>query len=141
MPNEVKAIMCDIDGTLAHGIMVTRKPYEWHKVDTDTLDETVADLLGALYADGYKIILMSGRDSVCRGRTQDWLHLNSVLYDDLFMRAEGDNREDSVIKRELYDQNVRGKYDVRFVLDDRNRVVDMWRSLGLKCFQVAPGDF
>jgi hypothetical protein len=27
------------------------------------------------------------------------------------------------------------------VLDDRNRVVRMWRGLGLLCCQVAPGAF
>ena len=26
-------------------------------------------------------------------------------------------------------------------LDDRNKVVDMWREIGLTCFQVAPGGF
>ena len=34
-----------------------------------------------------------------------------------------------------------GNYNVKFVLDDRNRVVEMWRSLGLTCLQVADGDF
>ena len=27
------------------------------------------------------------------------------------------------------------------VADDRQKVVDMWREIGLTCFQVAPGDF
>ena len=27
------------------------------------------------------------------------------------------------------------------VLDDRDRVVKMWRDLGLTCFQVAQGNF
>ena len=31
--------------------------------------------------------------------------------------------------------------DVFLVVDDRNKVVDMWRSLGLTVFQVAEGDF
>jgi hypothetical protein len=30
---------------------------------------------------------------------------------------------------------------VAMVFDDRNQVVDMWRSNGLTCFQVAKGDF
>ena len=32
------------------------------------------------------------------------------------------------------------EYVVSSVSDDI-KVVDMWRSLGLTCFQVAPGDF
>lgn len=51
------------------------------------------------------------------------------------------NRKDVVIKRELFDRYIRDNYQVLFVLDDRNQVVDMWRELGLKCLQVAPGDF
>ena len=31
--------------------------------------------------------------------------------------------------------------DVFLVVDDRQKVVNMWRDLGLTCVQVAPGDF
>lgn len=54
----------------------------------------------------------------------------------------GDNRKDSIVKRELYEKYIEGKYLIRFVLDDRNQMVDMWRNeLGLKCLQVAEGNF
>ncbi len=33
------------------------------------------------------------------------------------------------------------KDSVFMVVDDRQKVVDMWRDLGLTVFQVAPGDF
>jgi len=59
----------------------------------------------------------------------------------LFMRAEGDMRKDSIIKQELFEKRVKDLYYVWFVLVDRGQVVNMWRSLGLTCFQVAPGDF
>ena len=59
----------------------------------------------------------------------------------LFMRASGDTRKDEIVKLELFDAHVRGKYDVRLVLDDRDRVVRMWRSIGLTCLQVADGEF
>jgi predicted kinase len=132
------AVICDIDGTLAH--MTDRSPYDWSRVDEDTVDRVVRSIFNGQL--GVRKILLSGRDSVCREATERWLYLNSVDYDDLFMRAEGDNRKDSVVKRELFDEHIRDKYNVLFVLDDRNQVVDMWRDeLGLKCFQVAPGDF
>jgi hypothetical protein len=41
----------------------------------------------------------------------------------------------------LFEENMRGKYYIEYVLDDRNQVVDMWRSIGLICLQVAEGDF
>jgi hypothetical protein len=59
----------------------------------------------------------------------------------VFMRATGDQRKDSIIKQELFDRHILGKYNIKFVLDDRNQVVNMWRSLGLTVFQVAEGDF
>jgi hypothetical protein len=31
--------------------------------------------------------------------------------------------------------------DVVCVFDDRQKVVDMWRDMGLTCMQVAPGNF
>ncbi|MBJ8343960.1 polynucleotide kinase [Antrihabitans sp. YC2-6] len=136
-------VLCDIDGTLAH--MTTRQrfgklaPYAWKFVGEDELDLTVYGLLCDLRT---PVVLMSGRDDVCRPETEAWLTKNGVEYEFLLMRPAGDTRKDSVIKRELYEQHVKGKYNVRLVLDDRNQVVDMWRNeLGLRCLQVAEGDF
>ena len=44
-------------------------------------------------------------------------------------------------KEEIYESNIRDKYSIWGVFDDRNSVVDMWRSKGLTCFQVYYGDF
>jgi hypothetical protein len=57
------------------------------------------------------------------------------------LAARNDNRPDEVIKLELYKLHVEPDYKILFVLDDRNKVVDMWRDNGLKCLQVANGDF
>ena len=57
------------------------------------------------------------------------------------MRKAGDQRSDAIVKREIYEQQIRGKFNVHCVFDDRQSVVDLWRSLGLSCFQVADGDF
>lgn len=132
------AILCDIDGTLAH--MVSRGPFDWGCVGEDILDDSVKCALDAMKLVG-QIILLSGRDGVCRPETEEWLERHGVKYDLLIMRAEGDNRKDSIVKRELFDSHIRDKYQVSFVLDDRNQVVEMWRQMGLKCFQVADGNF
>lgn len=132
------AILCDIDGTLAH--MKDRSPYDWGRVDTDEVDPTIKNLLDVL-KDKYFIILVSGRDEVCREKTEKWLRGNDITYGMLLMRPEGDIRKDSIIKRELFETHIRPYYNVELVLDDRNQVVEMWRSLGLKCLQVAEGDF
>lgn len=57
------------------------------------------------------------------------------------MRPAGNMEKDSVIKRRLYEEHIKGTYNVAYVIDDRNQVVEMWRSLGLRCLQVANGDF
>lgn len=133
-----RAIMCDIDGTIAH--IGDRSPYDWHKVREDTPDQIIIDLLRRY--DNRIIILVSGRDSVCRAETMEWLKDNRVPFHHLFMRTEGDNRKDSIVKRELFDSNIRENFNVEFVLDDRNQVVNMWRNeLGLMVLQVAEGDF
>jgi hypothetical protein len=86
---------------------------------------------------------MSGRDEGAgRAITEEWLHKHAavpVTY--LYMRPAGDTRPDEIVKRELYFQHVDMAYNVEFVLDDRNKVVDMWRELGLPCLQVAEGAF
>lgn len=133
-----EAIICDIDGTLAH--MDGRSPYDESGVLSDKPDDQIIKLVNFLSGDR-KIILMSGRHDSCKGDTVEWLGNHGVIYDKLFMRKTGDDRKDWIIKYELFNENIRGKYNVSFVLDDRNRVVDMWRRIGLKCLQVAPGDF
>ncbi len=134
-----KAILVDIDGTLAH--MIDRKPYEWNRVGEDTFNETVGAIVELEYLDTTRIIVMSGRDGSCRQQTIDWLVENKVPFDSLHMRAAGDMRKDSIVKRELFDAHVAGKFYVKYVLDDRDQVVEMWREMGLICLQVAPGDF
>ena len=141
-PGKPKAFLVDIDGTLAH-MNDKRGPFDWNKVGLDDLDEVIAEIVSMLMINNepYNIIVMSGRDEVCRPQTEEWLNRHGVPYDHLFMRPEKDMRKDSIVKRELFDKHVRHRFQVEFVLDDRNQVVDMWRSLGLTCLQVAPGNF
>lgn len=57
------------------------------------------------------------------------------------MRPAGDKRRDDIIKAEIFDQHIRGHHNILLVLDDRDSVVKMWRSMGLTCLQVAEGNF
>lgn len=132
------AIICDIDGTLAH--MDGRSPYDWKRVGEDKVDEEIRGIL-ALYRLFAEIIIVSGRDGSCVQETKDWLSENGIDYDALYMRSANDSRKDNIVKREIFDNHIRDQYNIRFVLDDRNQVVEMWRDLGLKCYQVADGDF
>lgn len=134
-----KIYLFDIDGTLAQ--MSDRSPFEWKKVGDDDPRRQVVLTAQALAMAGYEIVVMSGRDSVCRDETIAWLELYDIPFVDLFMREEGDMRKDNIVKQELFDKHIRDFYDVVAVFDDRQQVVDMWREMGVDCFQVAPGDF
>lgn len=137
-------VIFDIDGTLA--LHVARGPYEFEKVETDAVNEWVAGV-HALYMlkrerQQLEIILLSGRKGEFREHTERWLTKHQLFYSELHMRPVDDpGRPDDVVKLELFDQHIRGRYNVEAVFDDRNRVVNLWRRLGLGCAQVADGAF
>lgn len=150
-PGAPKAVLCDIDGTIAH-MKDLRGPFDWKRVGVDEPDLNVMQILTwirmGMLADyewsrleNAKVILMSGRDEVCRQETIDWCASWDFVYDALFMRPQGDMRPDNIVKAELFDNHIRDNYDVVGVFDDRNQVVDMWRMMGLTVCQVAEGNF
>ncbi len=62
---------------------------------------------------------------------------------DLLMRAPGDSRRDSIVKRELYEKHIKGKYNVVAVFDDRPSVIrECWQALGFtdRIFNVGSGE-
>lgn len=138
-----RCVLVDIDGTVA--AMGNRSPFDWHKVGVDTPKWPIINLVKALRASGYAIVFFSGRDSVCREETIAWLNQYFDWQEseyELFMRSERDNRKDAIIKQELFEKHIVGRYYVELVVDDRQQVVDMWRrTLGLTCVQVDYGDF
>lgn len=140
LPELEEVILCDLDGTLAH-MNGKRGPFEWLRTDVDDLDEIVAKSIKDHMALGQKIIFMSGRDEEGRVPTENWLEFYGFKYHALYMRKKGDFRKDNIIKEELYNEHIKGKFNVRHVYDDRQQVVDMWRALGIKVYQVAKGDF
>jgi predicted kinase len=137
--NLSSAIVVDIDGTLA--TMKNRSPYEWHRVGEDEPVKAVIDAVKAARAFGDSIIIMSGRDGSCRSITENWLKEHVGFYDAFYMRTEGDMRKDDLVKYELFNTYIRDKFHVKYILDDRDQVIAMWRDLGLAAFQVNYGDF
>ncbi|MEU9112330.1 AAA family ATPase [Streptomyces sp. NPDC048483] len=134
------AVMCDIDGTLA--IRGDRGPYDFSRCGEDLLNVSVRDALRSFRsADGDVLVLLSGRGEEHRERTEEWLQRHEVPYDELWMRAAGDGRRDDVVKAELFDRHVRHRFAVRVSLDDRDRVVAVWRRMGLPTWQVNYGNF
>jgi predicted kinase len=133
------AVLFDIDGTLA--LMNGRNPYDASTCEYDLLNKPVFDALRRYQKDGYKIIIFSGRKDIYLEQTNNWFKKHGITCDLFAMRKDGDDREDSIIKHELFMNHVLGKYNVEVVYDDRMRVVDMWRDMGLTVFQVNEGNF
>jgi predicted kinase len=139
-PDLPPAILVDIDGTVA--LMGSRSPYDWHRVGEDVPNQAVIDAVRAMHSAGNAIVFCTGRDEDARRETEAWLELFvGVPYEGLLMRPRGDSRRDSVVKQELFEQDIRDRWRIVGVFDDRQHVVRMWRSLGLTVFQVAEGDY
>jgi predicted kinase len=139
-PELPEVIICDIDGTIA--LMNGRGPYELDKVHTDVPNFPVSSLVDILNNLDHKVVFMSGRGEESRTDTTNWLWNELGFEPELYMRAAGDMRPDWIVKYELFQEHIEGKYSVWFVLDDRDQVIDLWRrKLGLPTFQVADGDF
>ena len=147
----------DLDGTLAdcqnrvHILAEKDDPNRWRRFYAACVYDTpiypVLDTMERLMQAGAEVWIFSGRSAEVRRETEHWLLLHTLfmaheLETALTMRDEGDHRADDIVKGEWVD----GMLDVdraRLVaaFDDRDRVVAMWRSRGIQCFQVAPGDF
>ena len=165
-----KTIIFDLDGTLANietRVKMSKKSngkMDWdvffdpNNIETDKPNHTVISMAKLYYDAGYKIMIFSGRNDRSFDATVDWLKKHNVPFHNLVMRpdkfkdkswpiADGNPATpdmrfmpDEILKKKMLDLFV-DIDDVFMTVDDRQKVVDMWRGLGLTCFQVAPGDF
>jgi len=164
-------VIFDLDGTLANIDVRRDKSLkpngrlDWEIfaaptsiMDWDTPNDTVIKMAQLFKDDGFKIVIFSGRNDRSFFSTKDWLNIHRVPFDLLVMRpdkfksnswpiAEGNPATsemrfmpDEILKKAMLDTFV-DIDDVFLVVDDRDKVVKMWRDLGLNTFQVAPGDF
>jgi hypothetical protein len=159
-------IICDLDGTIAnieHRLHYIKGPHkDWDSFNKacvdDTVNKDVREILWNMYDAGRDlsghpdlravsdrtVYFFSGRSDVVRKETEEWLREHVVapsMCDDLdrpklFMRKEGDFRNDVEVKREMIHSLNITPDDVLCILDDRQGVVDMWRQEGFRCLQV-----
>lgn len=133
-----ECIIVDVDGTLAHiDSKNPRSPYDGSRAHEDLMDDAVANVAGMAYQNGYKVIILTGRSEEHLEITKQWLELNGVNYDEIYTRADGDTRKDTIVKEELFRTHVLPRFYTKYVIDDRPAVCRMWRSMGLKTLQVG----
>lgn len=149
----------DIDGTLAdcsHRLSAIQMPAglvhfdpgetDW-KPDWDKFyslcdkDEPIEDVCRVCRELHLPIIYITGRSYKTREKTAKWLKDNDLPNGLIFFRGPTDYRPDYIVKHEIYERHIKDRYNVLGVFEDRDQVVQMWRALGLTCFQVANGNY
>lgn len=150
------AIITDRDGTLAsvaHVAPQDQSNDSWNAYNAAmAFDAVVPSVLGTLEwarrtMPDVTIIMTSGRaggdfpgDVRRRRQMEDWILKHQLPIDALLMRKGGDQRRDSIVKREMFEQSIEPQFDVLFAIDDRPQVCDLWRDLGIPLLQVTdPG--
>ena len=147
-------IIFDLDGTLAlidKRRELSTKPNG--KIDFDKLHDPslikhdkpnwpVIKIAQLFAEQEFKIVIFSGRSDKTATATLSWLSQNKVPFNKLVMRPQNTMGfvPDEILKKDMLDNHV-DISDIFMVVDDRQKVVDMWRSLGLICIQVAEGNF
>ena len=140
-------ILCDLDGTLCdirHRLQYAQgETKNWTAffsgISGDTIYDDVMTKLIGFFDQGYEIILVSARPDTYRQETTQWLADNDVPYLTLIMRKGGDKREDSVVKQQILDTYFPDRSVIYKVIDDRPRVIRMWRDNGLDVIDVGDG--
>jgi len=162
-PHKIKhmkkdVVIFDLDGTLAliddrralatkpNGKMDWDTFFDPDNIKLDLPNDPVIQMAQTLDAQGFKIVIFSGRSKATKDVTADWLDKHNVPFHIMKMRPTGHPwafMPDDKLKQGWLDDIFSGdqKNRILCVFDDRQKVVDMWRNNGLTCFQVAPGDF
>jgi hypothetical protein len=139
----------DIDGTLSscsHRLhLIHKEPKDWPGFFAAAVDDQpiweVITVARALHDAKNTIVIMTGRPESSRLLTAQWLNKYRVPLGPLLMRAEGDHREDYVVKAELLGDPVFLGGKLGGIFEDRQQNVDMFREKGLKVFQVDKGAY
>lgn len=147
------AIVCDLDGTLCNvdhrlhhvrteeGVKKNWKAFFDNLMD-DKPNQWCAEIVDK-FSTSLQIVYASGRPDDHRRKTEEWLKENNLDFhgSHLYMRCRGDHRQDYVAKEIILDFEILTRFKPLFFIDDRQQVVDLWRSRGFVCLACAKGDF
>lgn len=143
-----KIVIFDMDGTLADSSDRTKyvqtKPKDWNRffneVDQDKPVSIIKDWVDAIAMEtNHYIVIVSGRPiDQCGKKTVKWLQDWRIPYDYIFMRQSKDYKDDTIVKKEILDKMPRDM--ILFAVDDRPRIVRMWKENGITCYPVGSGE-
>lgn len=137
------AIVVDMDATLC--LNTSGRPfYGEGAAEGMAKDAPIPEIveLVKLYSDhsDTNVIILSGREDTpeIREATETWLHKYGIYPTGVLLRSIGDYSKGEVCKKELM-EHVLKSYNVKFVIDDNNRCVQMYRDMGLTVLQPNEG--
>lgn len=151
--DQVKAIIIDMDGTLAdvssirhylRGIKANGKPDKnfdkFHEESVNVPPNHWVAEEARYYSSclGYAILIVTARKHKWRNHTAWWLGLNAIPSDALFMRGNNDNRPDYEVKKDILKRIRDLGYDVKLAFDDNPSVIALWEEEGIDTIRV-PG--
>ena len=140
-------VICDLDGTLCnidhrlHFVKDEKKDWKsfYDHLHLDPVNEKVLTAIKYAHRGGCSIVFVSGRPDTCKEATLAWLAKNKInFFTTLIMRGAHDHRPDDEVKKDIITQHFDLK-DIATVIDDRPRVIRMWKELGLNVVDVGHG--
>ena len=142
-------VYANIEGKCVYTVFVKAESLEMamKKIEGMLIDEPITPILELIrnFCDNYpaKLIILTGREDTpeIRKATEEWLENNFLHPDILLMRPAKSFIAGPVCKKKLYEDNVKGKFYIPFVLEDNAKCVAMWRDEGLICLQPNEGKF
>lgn len=143
-----RAIICDIDGTIAdisHRLHhIQHDPKNWdafhEECGNDKPIYPIIQIVHQMYKAGYEILMCTGRPMRNLEKTRAWLDFHVIPYRSIYMRPNKDFRSDYILKEEML-KEIQKDFNIHYVLEDRARVVKMYRDNNLTCLQVKEGDY
>jgi hypothetical protein len=130
-------VIFDRDG-LMYSIDPPVDDHDWERYNLRIAFDAPIPLFHGLWhsiRDDIAKLMVTGRDGAFRYRIVYSNNKHKIYPAHLFTRAPGDRRLDSIVKEEILDKLILPFYDVKYVFDDRQQVVDMWRRRGFPVLQ------
>lgn len=133
------AVVFDLDGTLADN-MTYEKHHKGKKgknanfaaeaLEVGT-NKKIVEKLQEAKKDGDSVVILTARSAHYRDETKKWLVKNGIEYDALVMRPTDNKESDKRVKRELLEEDILPKFDVKKAFDDKKKNRKMFGKLGI----------
>lgn len=102
------------------------------------LEEEAFMMIGYRPTEFYgKIILLTGRNEICKEATNTWAIKNIFEYGSLYsiiMRPKNDYRSAHEVKKDLIEKHI-GFENILFAFDDDDKVNEMYKKHGVTCYR------